>query len=185
MRRRSNLLPKPAKRSRPLAPLPQPTSEHVYRTVAGVDVPLRIWPSLKPGKRPWVFWIHGGGIMCVPRAGPSPSHSGGKGKTGRADMQVGPPLPTPPLGVASIQERGVSRRLHRLPHAPTRDIRRCRLGPSVCSGLAPIQSPLRHILPLTPIVRRHRRLYHRRRLGGGHPIGAHAFRTVPSASRRV
>lgn len=63
MGRKSNLLPKPAKRSRPLPPLPQPTSEHVYRTVAGVDVPLRIWPSLKKGRRPWVFWIHGGGIM--------------------------------------------------------------------------------------------------------------------------
>lgn len=56
------MLPKPAKRSRPLRPLGR-SSEHVYREVDGVGVPLRIWPAAKAGRRPWVFWIHGGGIM--------------------------------------------------------------------------------------------------------------------------
>ncbi|ORX37281.1 Alpha/Beta hydrolase protein [Kockovaella imperatae] len=44
-------------------PCPKPFSDHVYKTVQGVDVPLRIWPAENPSDEPlpWLLWIHGGG----------------------------------------------------------------------------------------------------------------------------
>jgi acetyl esterase/lipase len=49
-------------------------SDHIFKTAAGVQLPLRVWPPAKPkgasaangnssegkGGAPWLLWIHGG-----------------------------------------------------------------------------------------------------------------------------
>nr|XP_018261618.1 uncharacterized protein I303_06058 [Kwoniella dejecticola CBS 10117]OBR83776.1 hypothetical protein I303_06058 [Kwoniella dejecticola CBS 10117] len=52
--------------SRLISPCPTPFSDHIVDTVEGVDIPIRVFPGpstqdAKLGKKPWLFWIHGGG----------------------------------------------------------------------------------------------------------------------------
>ncbi|WWC72968.1 uncharacterized protein I206_106932 [Kwoniella pini CBS 10737] len=55
----------------PVIPCPTPFIDHIAGQALGIDLPLRIWPAVKKdgeigrelGKRPWVFWIHGGAFM--------------------------------------------------------------------------------------------------------------------------
>ncbi|KAL7425006.1 hypothetical protein Q5752_000693 [Cryptotrichosporon argae] len=51
-------------------PCPTPFSDHIYRTVAGVDLPLRVWPTGVAGQRPWLLWLHGGGFIAGKHAVP-------------------------------------------------------------------------------------------------------------------
>ncbi|WVW85474.1 hypothetical protein I302_107512 [Kwoniella bestiolae CBS 10118] len=48
-----------------ILPCPRPFSDHSVITIAGVDLPIRIFPgkALEGGskKKAWLFWIHGGG----------------------------------------------------------------------------------------------------------------------------
>ena len=45
-------------------PCPGPFSDHIFKTIHGVDVPLRVWP-LPPQEvpAPWMLWIHGGAYI--------------------------------------------------------------------------------------------------------------------------
>ncbi|OCF32751.1 hypothetical protein I316_05672 [Kwoniella heveanensis BCC8398] len=57
---------------RTVKPCPQPFSDHVVANLEGVDLPIRVFPAVGSGqegtgtgkgKRPWLFWIHGGGFV--------------------------------------------------------------------------------------------------------------------------
>ncbi|WVF67544.1 hypothetical protein IAT40_002300 [Kwoniella sp. CBS 6097] len=53
---------------RTVKPCPQPFSDHVVANLEGVDLPIRVFPATgsghgHEGKRPWLFWIHGGGFV--------------------------------------------------------------------------------------------------------------------------
>ena len=45
-----------------VTPCPPGFTDHIYKEAFGVEVPLRVWkaPGKKAGKRPWLFWMHGG-----------------------------------------------------------------------------------------------------------------------------
>ncbi len=43
-----------------VTPCPGGFTDHIYKVAHGVEIPLRIWPSPKPGPAPWLFWAHGG-----------------------------------------------------------------------------------------------------------------------------
>lgn len=45
-----------------ITPCPPGFSDHIYKEAQGVEVPLRVWkaPGGTGGKRPWLFWMHGG-----------------------------------------------------------------------------------------------------------------------------
>ncbi|BEI91272.1 uncharacterized protein CcaverHIS019_0400920 [Cutaneotrichosporon cavernicola] len=52
---------------RSLPPCRPGYSDHVFASVHGVELPLRVWPPLKrkgAGRVPWLLWIHGGGYTA-------------------------------------------------------------------------------------------------------------------------
>ncbi|WRT68543.1 uncharacterized protein IL334_005520 [Kwoniella shivajii] len=49
--------------ARHVPPCPKPFTDHIVTTIEGVDIPIRVFPGNDnvKGKKPWLFWIHGGG----------------------------------------------------------------------------------------------------------------------------
>lgn len=61
-----------------ITPCPPGFTDHFYKEAHGVRIPLRVWkaPGKKEGKRPWLFWMHGGepynedpGCACARQSG--------------------------------------------------------------------------------------------------------------------
>ncbi|GMK58630.1 hypothetical protein CspeluHIS016_0600720 [Cutaneotrichosporon spelunceum] len=77
---------------RPLPPCRPGFTDHVYATVHGVDLPLRVWPAKGArggAKVPWVLWIHGGGYTAGKWTAPTAWVTRAFGDRGYAIASVG------------------------------------------------------------------------------------------------
>ncbi|GMK58602.1 hypothetical protein CspeluHIS016_0600440 [Cutaneotrichosporon spelunceum] len=77
-------------------------TDHIFKTAAGVQLPLRVWPPAKPPGpsaanspspeqkgAPWLLWIHGGGYTCGKWSAPTSWVSSAFGDRGYGVVSVG------------------------------------------------------------------------------------------------
>ncbi|BEJ06792.1 hypothetical protein CcaverHIS641_0400610 [Cutaneotrichosporon cavernicola] len=75
-------------------------TDHIFKTAAGVQLPLRVWPPAKPKAAsaangperkgaPWLLWIHGGGYTCGKWSAPTSWVSSAFGDRGYGVVSVG------------------------------------------------------------------------------------------------